>query len=112
MRERTKYIRFPLITNVTYKKTAEADAECACVSRNISGDGMNLYLDKKLKTGEKVEMSFVLPLDPITVLAEGAVIWTRERGEKGTETGIHFTQINEQDRERIMRYIQRCLTWD
>ncbi|UCG35557.1 MAG: PilZ domain-containing protein [Candidatus Omnitrophota bacterium] len=112
MRERRKYVRFPLITNVTYKKTEEPASECGCVSRNISGEGINLYIDKRLKPGEKMELSFILPLDPIPILVEGAVVWTRERGEKGIETGIQFTQINEQDRERIIRYIQRCLTWD
>ena len=112
MRERRKYVRFPLVTSVTYILASNPDKKDCCLSRNISGEGINLYLEENVNIGDKLNIKFALPLDAEPIEGEGEVIWINKHGERGKETGVKFINMPEGSIERIDKYITRCLTWD
>ncbi len=109
MKERRKYVRFPLVTSITYTLAGKKDC---CLSRNISGEGINLYLEEEMKVGDKLTLKFALPLDAEPIETEGEVVWINKHGERGKETGVKFVNISQEDIGRIDKYITRCLTWD
>ena len=109
MKERRKYVRFPLVTSITYTIAGKKDC---CLSRNISGEGINLYLEEEMKIGDKVTLKFSLPLDAELIEAEGEVIWINKHGERGKEIGVKFVGMSQGNIDRIDRYITRCLTWE
>jgi len=111
MKERRKYVRFPIVTSVKYKLCTKPEVESSCKSKNFGGDGMCIFTEKELPVGKKVELSFSLPDDPKEISAEGKIIWAKKIKGK-IHNGIKFIKINKYTREKIIRYIQRCLTWE
>ena len=112
MRERRKYVRFPLVANVKYSHLNKPEEEKECLSIDLSAVGIKLCLKKALPIGERLKVSFTLPVDSTPILVEGRVSWTIERGSDKTEVGIEFMKISDEDREKIINYVKRCLTWD
>ena len=94
MKERRKYIRFPIITNVRYKLAKSPDIEKNCLSKNFSDKGMNILVRKKIAVGKKIKLSFYLPPDPEPVQAEAKVVWSKKKKQGQVETGIKFTQLS------------------
>ena len=112
MKERRRYVRFPLVTSITYILADKPDKKDCCLSRNISGEGINLYLEENVEVGDKLTLKFSLPLDAEPIEGEGEVIWINKHGERGKETGVKFVDMPQENIARIDKYITRCLTWD
>ncbi len=94
MKERRKYLRFPIVTNVVYRLPEEPNAEKSCTSKDLSDKGINISVRKKIAVGKKIKLSFYLPPDPEPVEAEGKVIWSRKGKQGKVETGIEFTSTS------------------
>ena len=74
-----------------------------------------------VEEGEGLEMEIYQPLKhdktmvySMSVLAN--VIWTKkiekenfENGENKYQVGVEFLEIREQDRQRIIKYVNRCI---
>lgn len=73
---------------------------------NIGGAGLRFQTEREFKKGDFLELKIELPLvPPVSVPALGEV--TRaERNERGYfTTAVKFNVINEEDRDRIIRYV-------
>ena len=70
---------------------------------------MKLYLDEKLSLGRKLQLSFNLPTEQVSISAEGEVIWAIEKQKREVWVGIKFSQIKREDRLRIISYIKEYL---
>ena len=111
MKERRKYVRFPIVTKVKYNLCGKLSTQDSCLSKNFSGHGINICTKKELPIGKKINLSFSLPIKSKPIKAEGKVVWIKK--EKGKVlTGIKFTKIDKYARDNIIDYIQRCLTWE
>jgi hypothetical protein len=73
---------------------------------NVSGEGVRFLPDRPLAAGDIVDLRMVLP-PFIVVEARGEV--NRMRSETGPESSqpviVGFTDIAEEDREKIIRYV-------
>lgn len=77
---------------------------------NLSGGGLRMVLHEKLEVGQKLGMEIRLPLFPPSVLYTVArIARVRPMDEKSDpplyETALHFIDISEEDREKIIRYV-------
>lgn len=73
---------------------------------NVSGEGVRFLPDRPLATGDVVDLRMVLP--PFVVVeARGEVL--QMRSETGPESSqpviVRFTDIAEENREKIIRYV-------
>lgn len=119
--ERRKFVRFPFKHPFTIKyKVAKIepphDKKTHATVRNVSGGGMFLEIDdmpdeiiQKLLTGKyDVILDVIMPDDPNPILAHARIVWIdrtykHKTGKHGV--GVSFTQICEEDRERLMTYM-------
>ncbi|MDD1778346.1 MAG: PilZ domain-containing protein [Candidatus Helarchaeota archaeon] len=89
-------------------------------TKNIGGGGLMFEIEKDVvKAGNELELEIYQPVNPdktviysIPVLAK--VIWTNkiekehfEIGENKYTVGIGFTVIREQDRQKIIKYMDK-----
>jgi len=75
---------------------------------NIGGMGLRFPAEEQFKKGDILELKMGFPLvPPVNILALGEVVRTeKEQGEEQLfQTAIKFAVIDEEDRERIIRYI-------
>jgi hypothetical protein len=76
---------------------------------NLSGSGMRFSLTGPVSAGDFIEIRLFLPDAcgiPVNIL--GAVIRaekTSGRGEQGADVAVNFHYIEEEDRDRLIRYI-------
>lgn len=75
---------------------------------NVSLNGLLIEIESLLPIGRKVELEFFLPDDPDVIRAGGQVI--RRAAELNLfhpAFGIRFGQMNDNDRRRIERFVNR-----
>jgi hypothetical protein len=78
---------------------------------NIGGGGVRLLTDKKLMPGSVLNMRIFLPDCSTPIIATGKVIWqtvtdeSRRRTPGSYRTGILFTEIFIQGRNRIIQFV-------
>jgi uncharacterized protein (TIGR02266 family) len=70
---------------------------------NVGPEGAFCQTDAVLAQGTHVLVSFGLPDMNASVNAEGVVRWVADR-EEGSGVGIHFTRIDEDEKEAVYRY--------
>ena len=103
-----KYARKPLFVPVRLS-SAKHSAGFRVWSRDISYRGMFLVSNNIYEIGEVFELDFTLPEPKQTIHVKGKVIWV-SRGISQPNIlprgmGIEFTDITEQDKELINKYI-------
>jgi type IV pilus assembly protein PilZ len=127
--EHRNYVRFPISAIVTYHD--ENKKKYTSVSYDISGGGLFIKTRRPMPIGTKLNIEFALPMLKKKIRAGGLVPWVRNKSEEfavlplskatvqvtyvrehprkvtlATGMGIKFTQIKEEDRVRIMQFIQ------
>lgn len=107
MKERRHYYRLETDLAAKIKKDGFSDFSPAKIV-NISVVGVYLQIEKPLKVGKEIELSFELPgtsNSPITCHAK--VAWTAEF--QGYHSGIEFLNIKRTDRYKIAGFIKNAL---
>ena len=114
MQERRRYVRANGLVLVNYK-VPDLQLEGKSSAYDISGGGLRITTNKKLSSEASVEMEIYLPGSSQPIIAKGEVVWSDKVKEKkqlqGPEeyffSGIKFTVIEEENRNRIINYVRR-----
>jgi hypothetical protein len=73
---------------------------------NISGLGLRFQTEQKFRKGDILELTIDLPLvPPLSIPALGEVVRVDQEKTGVFNTALKFTAIDEDDREKISRYI-------
>jgi CheY-like chemotaxis protein len=75
-------------------------------SLNISSTGMLIELDRVLPGDGKLRLHFYLPGEPTPMQIEADVLRAEFVGTMA-KYGLHFSELNEEERERIERFVRR-----
>jgi c-di-GMP-binding flagellar brake protein YcgR len=127
--ESRRFVRFPVTAIVTYQD--EQKKRYNSISYDISGGGLFIKTRRPLPIGSKLDIELVLPIVKKKIRARGLVPWIRKEGEEcavvpiskatvqvtyvqerprkvtlAPGMGTKFTQIKEEDRVKIMDFIQ------
>jgi hypothetical protein len=76
--------------------------------RDISGGGVLLRSERELEAGEMIDLALMLPDDPEelrTTVLVGRVTHLDHKPTHVWEIGCRFTDLSEQDRDRVVRFI-------
>ncbi len=108
--ERRKFIRLNINVQIRFSIIEDYKAQKIAETKDIGAGGICLILDQELKKGDTLKLDIVLPDDPPTIHALGRVVWTKSFSmamEKNTryDTGIEFTEIGDEDRKKINKYV-------
>lgn len=94
MRERRKYVRIDLCTQVEYEILPMQISHPRGETRNISAGGLCLLVDKKMSPDTILHLKFHLPdKDKTYVESLGRVVW-QKKVDEGYLTGIEFKNIS------------------
>lgn len=94
---------FPVLVRQVGELKASDEDEFKLVGKNISGDGLLLWIPKhecKLSAGEQLKLRMKLPIGEIEAIGE--IVWMSELDE-GYNAGVAFREIAGADRERIIK---------
>lgn len=110
--QRRSFFRLDCNLDVKYRIAANGPGENKhkykkAISKNISGSGMLITTKEKIEPDTQLEI--LLTLDFITVVKAVCVVirsnMVTGNKESNYETGLHFIDISEKDRNTIVKYI-------
>ena len=113
MEEKRKFVRLESPIGITYRILTNPPIENQSVSKNISGGGIRVILKEKMLPDSALEVKINISENDTAVSALGEIVWQEEM-VMGTdvcyETGIKFTKIAAEDRDKITHYIYKVLS--
>jgi len=113
MEERRKYPRLKFNVDVDYKILRENGFIATKVeTKDIGAGGICIVSLEKFDVGNSLSLKFSLPGVNKPIKAIGRVAWVAEFSVGGDtpshtayDTGIEFTEISDDDREKINEYV-------
>ncbi|MFC1703491.1 PilZ domain-containing protein [Candidatus Omnitrophota bacterium] len=103
--------RWPITFTAQYftEKDADTQTQTTCTCKNINNKGICLCVDRELPKDSYLDVNLMLR-DYGSVPARCRVIWQRKverEGESHFLTGLRFTRISDEYKERIFECIYR-----
>jgi Tfp pilus assembly protein PilZ len=79
---------------------------------NISAGGMCVLMADPMREGMSPDLTFTLPDDPTPVRCKGRIAWCRTSkiDSELYEVGISFTEIGDDERRRVMEFVDAHLS--
>jgi len=111
MEERRNFVRLKKRLKIEYKIIIETFASTAVppntsYTETISGNGLMLLSGKQIEQGKKLELSIEIPDGgPKPVETAGEVIGNKEIGPGEFEIIVRFFDIEENQRDRLVKFI-------
>jgi len=92
--------------------TTRLTVEAVGPTLNISAGGMCLLMADPMREGTKTTLTFSLPEDPVPVTCQGRIAWCRPSriDPELYEVGASFTDISDEDRRRIIAFVEAHLS--
>lgn len=104
------HVRCPMEVNVRYAKVTNPTEELTGQAVDIGILGMQLYIKQDIPNNIDLKLSFDLPRGRGTLNIVGSVVWKGPQVRDIYPIGIKFTEIENRDKQRILRYINYTIT--
>jgi len=111
--ERRKFARLNILVDVSYTKHDTAEKQKLSVTKNISQGGICFVGYELVHEQDIIDLNVYLPggsKEPVEAM--GKVVWVKEftigdnPKNKRYDVGVEFTEISDQDSEKIETYMQ------
>ena len=110
MKERREYIRLSESLKIFYKVLdSQGASRKGSFTEDLSGGGIRFAVNHHLEIGSCIELSLYLLDEKEPVVAQGEVMWLRERDDIKFPyiVGIKFVDIKPFERGKILNYIRQ-----
>lgn len=110
MAQKRDYVRINKAVRLEYKVIIDKFASTAIPpnltnTATISGNGLTFMSPKKIEKGTRLEMTLDIPGKAVDMAGE--VINVKPKGPGENEVVVKFTEIDEPDRDRLVKYVLR-----
>ncbi len=105
--QQREYFRVNSAIKVVYSKDSLSSKEAQKVPTatvNISGSGVLLSCEEKLRMGDMYNLEFYLPDDSEPVKCKAFVVRVDEKIRGGYEVAFHYHDIENEERDRIISF--------
>lgn len=105
MGERRKATRLDIQLKIGYKLPPGRKMIIETFSENISGKGIRVTLNKKLRKGDRLKTLIYFPKEPKPVTSFSEVVWCKARHAEGHQVfdnGLRYVKISPKDKERFV----------
>ncbi|MFH1061720.1 MAG: PilZ domain-containing protein [Candidatus Omnitrophota bacterium] len=104
------HVRCPMEADVRYSSVDNPLDESIGQAVDIGILGMQLYVKQDIPNNVDLKVCFDLPRGRGTVIMVGTVVWKGPRTSGIYPIGLKFTEIENRDKQRILRYINHTIT--
>ncbi|MBU1086694.1 MAG: PilZ domain-containing protein [Candidatus Omnitrophica bacterium] len=104
------HVRCPMEAVVRYSKVAEQSEEAIGQAVDIGILGMQVYVEQDISNNTDLNVLFDLPRGRGSIRIMGTVVWKGPQAGDIYPIGLKFTEIENRDKQRILRYINYTIT--
>ena len=111
MQERRQFARLDTRLDISYTETS-GTAPRKTVSKNVSGGGVCLFLEKELPAGTPLQVAMNVPGREPPVKFSAEVVWCepyevigKTQRHRAIEAGVHITDITPQDYQALLGHV-------
>lgn len=84
-----------------------------CVTHDIHSEGLRLQVDQPLAEGSTIKIRFELEDHRLPAFdVQGVVKWCLPSPKKGHWVGVLFTQITDQQKEHVDKFVEETLSYE
>lgn len=118
MQENRKSVRWLVKSPTRFKVLGQkegAGQERMALLRDISFVGAQFSVAESLRLNDKLDMVMEMPDENNLINCQGKVVWQKSAEEGGSPhfiCGLSFTQIKDNDREKIFQYVRNYASKD
>jgi c-di-GMP-binding flagellar brake protein YcgR len=106
--DRRKYERAKINLSIRYKKLDQYSIPA--MTDNVGGGGIMFYTTEDIPKSTYLVLEVPLPIYPEPLRMQGKVVWTKKNVAKNNySVGLEFTKIIEEDKGKLIKYIQERL---
>jgi len=112
IKDKRRSDRLKLKIKVFYRLQREANWSEIPEIKNLSGNGMSLSIERKIKPGEKIDLKLLLPEEAeYPIIAEGEIIWCDKdkQNPRLYSCGIDFIKMGPLSQKKFIFYISENL---
>lgn len=104
--QRRKFVRIPIVCNIEYfkKENNSSLIPLKAILVDLSGGGMKIKVSEHIELGDKLITHIPLPSE-VLVLKGEVVRLERDEAHKKNICGVSFMVMEEQDREKLIKFI-------
>lgn len=104
-------VRCSMMTEVRYTVLDGTDKTATtCLSGDVGIKGLKLHAEEQIDVNTNVRVVFNLPGEKGFIQAKGRVAWKQEEQGNILAIGVEFTDIKNEDKERILQFINSRLS--
>jgi len=104
MQERRVLPRWQISRPFLYTVLGKGTSMSAGFLQDINLIGAKAYLKTPVALQSQIRLEIKIPDQEVSVFGEGIVVWQNRFIAKGFPTGIRFTLLKPEDKERILKH--------
>lgn len=112
MQEKRRYVRWRVKSPLRYKIQG-SDLECEGLTKDISNGGAGIFISEELVLNSLLDLTLEIPDKFRPISTQGKIIWQKKLEIEDTfpfATGIQFSQLKDEDKEKIFLYVRENLS--
>lgn len=107
MQEKRGYVRLNVDAHATYTIQGKDTKEEMVTLEDVSSEGIRVISNVLVKNSDILNLTLRIPGIDGEISALGKVIWQRKISIDLLDTGIDFTQIDEQNKKKLIDFIEQ-----
>lgn len=107
MKEQRGYVRLDVIAQASYTLKGKTDIPDRVNLEDVGCNGIRIICNKKLAETDILELRLTIPGVDGDIVLEGKSVWQRQINMDLLDTGIKFTYIDDENREKLFCFIER-----
>ena len=106
MQEKRGYVRLNVDAHATFTIKGKDTIQDMVTLEDISSGGIRVIINIPLQNSDLLELKLQIPGIDGEIVALGRVVWQRQITMDLLDTGIEFTEINEQNKKKLLDFIE------
>jgi c-di-GMP-binding flagellar brake protein YcgR len=107
MKEQRGYVRLDVDAHARYTLKGKDEIPDIVSLEDVGCNGIRIISNRKLTENDILELALTIPGAQGDIFLEGKAVWQRQVTMNLLDTGIQFTYINEENREKLFSFIER-----
>ncbi len=107
MKEQRGYVRLNVGAHAKYKVKGLDSPQDMVTLEDVGCSGIRIIISKKLNESDVLDLCLEIPGIEGTVDLEGKAVWQRQVTMDLLDTGIHFTHIDDENKEKLFKFIEQ-----